>query len=297
MSASKRKLFSLFRVCGTLLGVGGVLSGLRFWFSSKDVYQDGQVARPMVTSVASPVVQAPQAVPSVSAAKKRAPSSPAARSTSLMDQKSSKEKWQVFSERFGSNLEPQFNADGKLISIQGVPGQGAAATDDFKTQDPQKIILRGREILSAAQDLLGLKAELPLSSPIPRGGPVTAQIYFRETYRGLTLLPEGNIKIDLGPKGEILGLHSDYMSKISVVSDVRLTSQDAFAKALSSIDQVKPSPIAMPHGVSPSDGNKVVWVTQATQGHVAYQFFIRGYEVVIDAGTGEILLSRDRRQN
>jgi uncharacterized membrane protein YkoI len=32
------------------------------------------------------------------------------------------------------------------------------------------------------------------------------------------------------------------------------------------------------------------------QGYVAYQFFIRGREVVVDADTGEILSSKNKKQ-
>ncbi|MEO5971166.1 MAG: hypothetical protein ABIQ95_14655 [Bdellovibrionia bacterium] len=296
MSAPKRKFSAALRIFGLVLGVGGAIAGLRFWFSNGEGVQEERLARPIASSAVSLPIPVPSAVPNAPVAKKGGPSSPVAKPTSLVDQKTSKEKWQVFTERFGPDLEPQFNADGQLVSIRGVPGQGVAATDDFKTQDPQKVISRGQEILSAAHDLLGLTADLPLSNPIPRGGPLTAQLYFRETYRGLTVLPEGNLKIDLGLKGEILGLSSNYIPEIKVVSDVRLTSQDAFSKALSSMDEGKLPSIAMTHGNSSSEGNKVVWVTQATQGHVAYQFFIRGHEIVIDAGTGEVLSSRDRRQ-
>ena len=250
------------------------------------------------------------------------PAGPSGRSGSEGSQGTKKDRSEVqevqefrkFQDKFGSDLEPQFNSEGHLIAVRGTLGQGAAAAPDFTTQDPQKVTLRGQEIVNAAQDLLGLRSELPLSSPIPREGPVTAQLYFRETYRGLTLLPEGTLKIDLGPKGEILELSSDYLAKLNVVSEVRLTSEEALAKALSSVER------GTAHGLRPAEGNrdsnntggnKVVWVVQAgpsagpgamtpalreMQGHVAYQFFVRGREVVIDAGTGLVLFSRNRRQ-
>ena len=299
MSASQNRFSTVFRIVAAGIAVGGAVVGLRFWLSDgRPPVPSGQVSRQGIPSASPSLAQAPSIKPAIP--KKRSPSaSPSPGSKSPVDHernKEPKEKWQEFTQKFGSDLEPQFNSDGQLISVRGMLGQGVAADTNFRTQDPQKITLRGQEIVSAAQELLGLRAELPLSNPIPQGGPVTAQLYFRETYHGLILLPEGTLKIDLGPKGEILGLDSDYLSKINIISDVRLTSQDAFAKALSSMDRRKSFPISTTPVMPSAEGNKVVWVTQATQGHVAYQFFIQGREVIVDAGTGEVLSSKNRKQ-
>ena len=299
MSASQNSFSTLFRIVTAGLAVGGVVVGLRFWlWGGRPPILSEQLSRQGIPSASPSLTQAPSIVPAIP--KKRSPSAPpSAGSTSQVDHEGKKDlkgKWQQFTQKFGPDLEPQYNSDGQLISVRGVLGQGVAADTHFRTQDLQKITLRGQEIVSAAQDLLGLRAELPLSNPIPQGGPVTAQLYFRETYHGLILLPEGNLKIDLGPKGEILGLDSDYLSKIDIISDVRLTSKEAFAKALSSMDRGKSFPIPTNPVMRSSEGNKVVWVTQATQGHVAYQFFIHGREVVVDAGTGKVLSSKNRKQ-
>ncbi len=217
------KIFLIFLIFLMILGMGGLAAVLVI--SPKQEAPSSPL--PAVTPHVQPSSAAPlQFKPKDSASSFKAPT-----------HSDSKARWQKFAENFGSELEPQFDSNGKLISIRGVPGQGVTATRDFRTQDVRQVNLRGQEIVHAAQDLLGINPELPLSPPIPQGGPVTAQVYFRETYRGLTLLPEGNLKLDLGPKGEILGLYSDYISELKVNADFKLSSQEAFVKALASVER------------------------------------------------------------
>lgn len=276
MSLPEKRILGVLKIFLLILGMGGVATVL--------VISQKQETPPSALPFVIPHVQ-----PS-SAATLRSKPKDSSSSFMIPVDSDPKVRWQKFAEKFGSELEPQFDSKGRLISIRGVPGQGMTAARDFRTQDVRQVNLRGQEILHAAQDLLGINPELPLSPPIPQGGPVTAQVYFRETYRGLNLLPEGSLKLDLGPKGEILGLDSDYISELKVNSDFRLSSQEAFVKALASVNRGQS--LSVPY----VEGNRVVWVIQATQGQAAYRFFIQGREIVIDAGTGRVLSSKNQKQ-
>jgi hypothetical protein len=279
MDSRKRSFPVALKIFIVALGVGVASMGVRYWLS-----EGRRIIHP------PSVGQVPLTVASMTPISKNQKSPPVFLFKESNEVKDRLKKWQAFKQKFGSDLEPQFNSKGQLVSVRGALGQGHPAAHDFRTGDLQKVTLRGQEILKEAQELLGLRAELPLSSPIPRSGPVTAQLYFKETYRGMALLPEGSLKIDLGPQGELLELYSGYLPKINVVYDGRLSAEDAWVRALASVNRDKAS--LFPN----SGGLKVVWMSQATQGHVAYQFFIRGHEIVIDAANGEVLSSRDRKQ-
>jgi hypothetical protein len=298
MRSPEKKFSPVLRIIG--IGLAGILTGLGIWLKPEKPQTAPKNYNPQqqaLTSNSSPRSSpsqtfTPHPQSNLNEQRNSAKSSPKKSPGLIKEQEA---KWQKFAAKFGTELTPEFNSRGQLVAIHGMPGQGIEADPNFKSRDPQKVSLRGQEIINAAHDLLGLNSDLPLSEPIPRAGLVTAQLYFRETYQGLPLLPEGNLKIDLGPKGEILGLYSDYLAGLKVVPSTRLSSQDAFSKALSSANLSNPGSSSTLDDRK-SEGNKVIWVTQATQGHLAYQFLIRGREIIIDAGTGEVLSSRNRKQ-
>jgi hypothetical protein len=196
--------------------------------------------------------------------------------------------WESFRDHFGSDLKPQFGPSGQLISVQGVIGKGSKADSSFRPQDPKKAIERAREILQAAQDLIGIDPEWPLESPAARGSLFSAQVFFNETHQGVVVSPAGTIKIDLGSQGELIGLYSNYAQNVSLANQVRLDSEEAQIKAISMFQNDQFSSIDV------DGGGKIIWV-EGKEGRYAYQFSVNGYQVVIDAQNGNVLFRRDRR--
>lgn len=197
--------------------------------------------------------------------------------------------WREFAEKFGTQLKPEFSKEGNLVSIRGAPGSGTPASAEFHPENPQMAIARAREILAAGRELLGVREDWPLESAAAKNSNVSAQVFFSETYHGVPVAPVGSLKIDLGSQGELVALHSDYASQVEVKNEVLMDSDQARDKAVAWMQKQKTGSLRV------DGGGKVVWV-KGSDGHFAYQFMISGRQVVVDAQTGGILLTRDRRQ-
>src|SRR5205823_3564645 len=123
-----------------------------------------------------------------------------------------------------------------------------------------------------------------------RGSSVSAQVYFSQTHEGLLIIPGGEVKVDLGPQGELLGLYSSYAMNVVIVNEIRLDSEQAKAKVISFFQDPKLESLYI------DGGARMIWV-QGHEGRYVYQFSVRGQEIIVDAQTGKILSSRNRRQN
>jgi hypothetical protein len=106
----------------------------------------------------------------------------------------------------------------------------------------------------------------------------------------LIVLPVGEVKIDLGPEGELVGFYSNYAADVTVVNQARLDSDEARKRALDAVKLTGANPVLG----SVDGGAQIVWVT-GREGRIAYQFGANGRQVVIDAETGEVLQNRNRR--
>jgi len=203
-------------------------------------------------------------------------------------------RWNAFREKFGTELRGEFHG-GRLVSLQGALGTGAKAGADFDSADPRKVVARAREILAASRELLGLSAEFPLDGPKAIPGPASAQAVFRETVDGVPIAPQGAITMDLGPQGELLGVDSSYLSPVQITNSVRLTEAQARDKALAAIHD------SVESGMKVEGGSRLVWVTDpAPEGRAAvarhaYEYSVKGRQVLVDAGDGSIITTRDRR--
>jgi hypothetical protein len=194
----------------------------------------------------------------------------------------------------GEEIELRQLPDGRLVSARGKPGAGRRAGTAFRPEDPRQATARAKEILAAAGPLLGLSAEHPLEEPTVRGTEVSAQVFFRETAAGVPVAPAGTVSIDLGPQGELLGLHSEYVPEVRVRNEVRLGADEARSRAVGAVaDQSS--------GLRAEGGSRVVWIVGnalagAADGRHAYEFTVQGRQVVVDAATGAVLYQRDRRR-
>ncbi len=187
--------------------------------------------------------------------------------------------WNAFKAKFGSDLQSEFTPDGKLIAIHGTIGSGQFANSDFRPNDPEKVIMRAREVIHEGRPLLGVRSNWPLDQGVAKEGSISAQVFFNETYDGIPLAPVGSVKVDLGSKGELIALYSDYTSDVHIRNKTVLSQAQAQLKAFSSKDS----------------GSKVIWV-MGQDAYYAYRFMVQGHQIIIDAQTGQVLSRRDQRQ-
>lgn len=199
--------------------------------------------------------------------------------------------WKAFQKRFGRSLKPEFSRTGHLVSIKGDWGQGNPAGSDFKPDDPKKAIYRAREILSAASDLIGIQSTWPLENALARGSQISAQVFFSQMHEGTLIAPVGNVKIDLGTRGELLGLYSDYAPSVMISNQVRLDPDEAQQKVIAAFQNSENTALTV------EGGSKVIWVS-GEKGRYAYQFIAQGhYQVVVDAESGQVIHTKDIRQH
>lgn len=200
--------------------------------------------------------------------------------------------WDAFRVKFGEGLQARFTREGLLASVRGDVRSARRASKDFTPDDPQKSIARAREILDAAKGLMGYDADFPLEQPVAKGDEHSAQVIFRQTKDGAMLLPRGDVTIELGPRGELLGFYSNYVGKIRVVNKVKISVDEARQRLFTAVSNEAHG------GIRTEGGNKILWVKSSDgyQGRYAYEFLVQGRQVVVDAETGKILFRRDRRQ-
>ncbi len=115
-------------------------------------------------------------------------------------------------------------------------------------------------------------------------GKHSAQVFFQQTIEGVTLAPYGNLSFDLSRDGSLARVDSDLIPD-AVISNKKQLSADAIQK----------------NNDFKSKGRALLWASrpQSDGGGVpvkhAYEFMEAGFQIVVDAETGKVLLKRDRR--
>lgn len=192
--------------------------------------------------------------------------------------------WREFQLSFGQDLVAEWTPDGHLVSVKGASGVGMISPD-FDPKDPRSAIERANEVLKASAPLLEIDPEWPLGNAAARSGELSAQVFFQQTYNEVPLAPVGNVKIDLGRRGELLALYSNYAPHVQIINQLRMDSSEARSH-VQETGQIE-------------GGGKVIWVTGTVggvaQGRHAYQFSVRGHYIVVDGETGATLVHRDMR--
>ena len=125
-----------------------------------------------------------------------------------------------------------------------------------------------------------------------RSGPLTAQVFYEEFHDGKPVLPVSGIRIDLGPKGQLLSLTSDYATDVNVVNQERIDMSQARKKAVEAVLAQSPE---LGH-VAPTMSQPVIWVHSPREAYSAFRVIVDGREVVINSQDGSVLINRDRRQ-
>ncbi len=148
-------------------------------------------------------------------------------------------------------------------------------------------------MIDSARELLGIREELPLGESVARGDSTSAQVFFQEVHDGIELAPAGGVTVDLGPHGELIELSSNYVPAIHVSNQQRLSLGEAELKAQESA--------GASGRVRVEGGARVLWLTpgrrtgDAQEARHAYDFMVRGKQIVVDAESGSVLYKRDRR--
>jgi hypothetical protein len=205
--------------------------------------------------------------------------------------KESLDLWEHFKSRFGGSLVAQFSLDHRVVSIRGEAGKGTLGRADFNPTIEAQLKERGQEILSALSPLIGERQDWPVEFQEARTGRVSGQVFFRETYDGLVVKPIGVIRVDLGSRGELLGFTSDYIPGAQAIQPAVLSEQEVEEQARVVLGRQN---IAGLSSSGMRSGQKIVWVS-GSSARYAYEFFVEGRNLVIDAQNGKTLLFRDRR--
>lgn len=193
----------------------------------------------------------------------------------------------VLRESFGSRLEARFSSDGRLESIAGAVDR-ESGVNGFDPHEESQVRRRVQEILEVARGPLGLRDDWSLDKPIIRTGAVSAQAYFRETFEGVPVEPWGQVSIDLGPSGELLALYSSYRPDIKISNRIVLGEEQARVLAESAVAEHDSA-------LGTEVGETIIWESGGI-GRYAFEFNVRGRQVVIDASNGQVLSNRDQRQ-
>lgn len=196
--------------------------------------------------------------------------------------------------KYGNELAIEALPSGHLASIRGRLGHGARAGGAFDASKRVGAVARASEILEASTAALGLGPSLPLSEPDYRGDSISAHIAFKQTFGGKPIEPVGNISVDLGTAGELVGLYSTALTGLRVTNETKMGLEEAKARAAAAVQDETSSQ-------EPAGGAEVIWVSTPSidggpsEGRHAYEFSVKGRQVVVDAEDGKILHQRDRR--
>ena len=190
-------------------------------------------------------------------------------------------------ETFGEQVRADFDQKGHLISLS--KGTDLTQSNDrtFSPHDAKSVLSQAHKLLSSATSLINIRQDSPLGTPTVHTGQYSAQVFYKQLYKTFPVYPHGNITLDIGPKGELLNLSSDYVHGITTTNHIKLTRQDA----QNAISQQFPEELS-------EGGRIIVWIPTPTNpnGQFAYEFLVKGKKILIDAETGKILSRKDQRQ-
>ena len=200
--------------------------------------------------------------------------------------------WRKFQDEYGSELAAKFLPDGTIASIRGAPGVGQTA-DGFQPTEVESVQRRAREVMDDLAALVGVDQATVLNGPTARGDTQVPQAEFHQTVEGLPVEPLGRIRMDLGKSGELLGVYSEYVRNVRLEGEVRLDDAQAQAKVREALPGVASS-------LGVEGGRLVAWVVQAVRtpsvlARRAYEYYLDGRRVIVDAENGRILSNQSHR--
>ena len=170
----------------------------------------------------------------------------------------------------------------------------ALPADQFDPKDRRQVQARALEIVTDLADQLGVDPRVLGDAQITPGN-YSAQVYFKEKINGFEVEPLGNLTLDLGKQGELLGLYSSWVHLSPPTGGYELSQR----RAQSYLENLNLG-AKDPHSRTPDSqgvisGRSLMWVNEQSL-RPAYEFYAQGHQVIIDAQSGRVLSKRDRRQ-
>jgi hypothetical protein len=201
--------------------------------------------------------------------------------------------------KYGDQLKFEFAYDTLLSSIENlsrVPQQRAA--QPYDSNNPEYVSSRASEILEDLRAVFPLHQKLPLKSLTVQTGPGNAQVYYQQNYENIPIEPYGKVTLMLGPQGEFLALHSDYLPSLELRNQRSLTDQQAKVLLMKyGKDEKNPR-----DELELGSLRQIIWITslagngKAAQGLFAYEGSVQGRQIIVDSQSGELLLRKDRKK-
>ncbi|MBL7717126.1 MAG: PepSY domain-containing protein [Bdellovibrionales bacterium] len=195
--------------------------------------------------------------------------------------------------RYGADLQAMFSQDGRVTQLRGRVRPDLKGKTGFSTKDPGHAKKLATELIQSARDALGITGRSPVGDPLVQTGDISAQVYFRQLYEGLVVQPHGTITVNLGPSGELIQLDSDYLPGVRVTNWASISPDQALAAVPKFDDEDSES-----GGKSTGrilGGSLIVWAVPGTEARKAYEYYSSGRQVIVDAQTGKVISTRDRR--
>lgn len=232
----------------------------------------------------------PSQLGEISSSEQRSPGMSSRRVPQLRARSQLKEAVTQFQEKYGLHLQAEWTGDHRFLRIIGSIGQGESASFEFHPSREDQVRRRAQEILASAHDLLDWRSEIPLEVSRVSPGQVSAQVYFKQKFEGQVIEPVGQVKMDLGPHGELIALYSGYVSGFTMKNQRALNQQQALEKLFDFLKEIhrEPKSNEVPQSVP------MIWV-QGDSAYYANQYRVMGLLIVMNAQTGEILFSKDIR--
>jgi hypothetical protein len=168
--------------------------------------------------------------------------------------------------------------------VSTVSPMSSAPDEGFDPSSREKAIARAESILKKHAKASGIDRKA-LGEPRVRVGEASAQVFYKQNFEGAKVIPYGNVTVDLGPKGELLALDSDYVPEPRSENRRVLSAKEAMPASASGLETIVGAPVffmAYPEAGSP--------------GRHAYEYNIEGKQVLVDASNGQVIFQRDRRK-
>jgi len=190
--------------------------------------------------------------------------------------------WDAFEKKFGNQLSKKV-VEGRVVRIQG----RRSSNGPFLTlSSKEKVLRRAQEVLQASQGVMNFEGQL--GEPKVALGEYSAHVVWDQLVDGVPLVPDGDLTLHLGQRGEILGLFSRLKSKVEILNERILSGEQV--RAQYSKRKMVGGPLA------------VAWVVKKPSVHQAkvrhaYEMNLDGHQVIVDAQDGKIIFERDQRRH
>ncbi len=108
---------------------------------------------------------------------------------------------------------------------------------------------------------------------------------FKQTFEGVPVIPQGSLRIVSDEMGRVIREESNLTEKMRVTNRRALSLEEARRTIAGRIEGAR----------------AIVWTDRTdetgSEGRYAYEFSVDGYRKIVDAETGKLILSRDRRHH